>query len=286
MLTPLGPLSFGLADLGDIVATSVLVYYLLLLIRDTRAAQIVTGLVVLAVVFALANAAHLLVLATIMQYLLLGTAVTLPIVFQPELRRALEQIVRGRFFRAEPGEVRAGSSEAIAILARAAFSLSAGRTGALIVIEQSTGLKEYAESGTRLGARLSSDLLAAIFTPLSPLHDGAVIVREMTVEAAACFLPLSEKVIADRHLGTRHRAAVGLSEVTDAVVLVVSEQTGKVSVARDGRLSVAIDDRERLERALSACVRTYRSRQAGDHRLANARLRRRGVTEVAKELQT
>ena len=116
MLTPFGPITFTFADLADIVATSVLVYYLLLLIRDTRAAQIVTGLVVLAVVFALANAGHLLVLATVMQYLLLGTAVTLPIVFQPELRRALEQIGRGRFFRAET-EVRAGSSEAIAVLA-------------------------------------------------------------------------------------------------------------------------------------------------------------------------
>ena len=285
MLAPFGPITFTFADLADIVATSVLVYYLLLLIRDTRAAQIVTGLVVLAVVFALANAGHLLVLATVMQYLLLGTAVTLPIVFQPELRRALEQIGRGRFFRTET-EVRAGSSEAIAVLARAAFTLSASRIGALIVIEQSTGLKEYAESGTRLSARLSGDLLTAIFTPRSPLHDGAVIVREMTVEAAACFLPLSDKVISDRHLGTRHRAAVGLSEVTDAVVLVVSEQTGKVSVARDGRLSVAIDDPDRLERVLYACVRIYRSRQAGDRRVANARIRRRGVTEVAKELQT
>ncbi len=288
MLTPLGPVTFGIGDVVDIFATSVLVYYLLLLIRDTRAAQIVTGLVVLVMVLGVANLLHLLVLATVMQYLLLGTAVTLPIVFQPELRRALEQIGRGRFLRVgDTGEVRAGSSEAIATLARCAFVLSSNRVGALVVIEQSTGLKEFVESGTVLRARLSLELMLAIFNPRSPLHDGAVIVRETTIEAAGCFLPLSENVISDRHLGTRHRAAVGLSEQTDAVVVIVSEQTGDVTVAREGRLSVRIDDEERLRRVLYACVRSYRpQRQAGERHLANARLRRRRVADVTKELRT
>ena len=139
------------------------------------------------------------------------------------------------------------------------------------MIEQQTGLREYVESGTALDARLSLDLLLAIFNKTSPLHDGAVIVRDLVIEGAACFLPLSDNTIAlDRHVGTRHRAAVGLTEQTDAVVIVVSEETGLVSVARAGRLSVTIDDEERLRRVLAACIRPTRRRfQADGGLLAN-----------------
>lgn len=261
----------GITDAIDIVATSILIYYLLLLIRGTRAVQIIVGLFVLLVILAVSNLLHLLVLATVMQYLLLGTAVTLPIVFQPELRRALEQIGRGRLFvrdRRDDDEIVA---EQIRIVAHAAFVLARDRLGALIVLEQQTGLREYVESGTALDARLSLDLLLAIFTKSSPLHDGAVVVRDLVVEGASCFLPLSDNVIAvDRHVGTRHRAAVGLSEQTDAVVVVVSEESGIVSVARAGRLSVPIDDEERLRRVLTACIRPPRRRpQAEGNLLAN-----------------
>lgn len=261
----------GITDAIDIVATSILIYYLLLLIRGTRAVQIIVGLFVLLVILAVSNLLHLLVLATVMQYLLLGTAVTLPIVFQPELRRALEQIGRGRLFvrdRRDDDEIVA---EQIRIVAHAAFVLARDRLGALIVLEQQTGLREYVESGTALDARLSLDLLLAIFTKSSPLHDGAVVVRDLVVEGASCFLPLSDNAIAvDRHVGTRHRAAVGLSEQTDALVVVVSEESGIVSVARAGRLSVPIDDEERLRRVLTACVRPTRRRaQAEGNPLAN-----------------
>ena len=129
------------------------------------------------------------------------------------------------------------------------------------MIEQQTGLREYVESGTALDARLSCDLLLAIFNKTSPLHDGAVIVRDLLIEGAACFLPLSDNTLSvDRHVGTRHRAAVGLTEQTDAVVVVVSEESGLISVARAGRLSVPIDDEERLRRVLSACLRPTRRR--------------------------
>ena len=256
---------FTVTDAFDILATSILTYYLLLLIRGTRAVQIMLGLFVLVVILAVSNLLHLLVLATVMQYLLLGTAVGLPIVFQPELRRGLEQLGRGRLFVRDRRAEDEIAAEQLRIVAHVAFVLARQRTGALIVIEQQTGLREYVESGTALDARLSLDLLLAIFNKTSPLHDGAVIVRDLLVEGAACFLPLSDNTISvDRHIGTRHRAAVGLTEQTDAVVVVASEESGLVSVARAGRLSVPIDDEERLRRVLAACIRPTRRRAQAD----------------------
>jgi diadenylate cyclase len=237
---------------------------------------------------AVSNLLHLLVLATVMQYLLLGTAVTLPIVFQPELRRGLEQIGRGRFFARPSYPDEAAAAQQVAIISDAAFTLARSRVGALIVIEQQTGLREYVESGTALDAQLSLDLLLAIFNKTSPLHDGAVIVRDLTIEGAACFLPLSEnQVAAERHIGTRHRAAVGLSEQTDAVVLVVSEESGAVSVARAGRLSVHIDDRDRLEKVLAAIVRPpRRPREAQGGLLANLMARISRANTPTEKLRT
>jgi diadenylate cyclase len=254
-------INFTITDAIDILATSILAYYLLLLIRGTRAVQIMFGLFVLVVILAVSNLLHLLVLATVMQYLLLGTAVGLPIVFQPELRRGLEQIGRGRLFVRDRRAEDEITTEQIQHVAHAAFQLAGRRAGALIVIEQQTGLREYVESGTALDARLSGAVLLASFNKTSPLHDGAVIVRDLLIEGAACFLPLSDNTLSvDRHVGTRHRAAVGLTEQTDAVVVVVSEESGLISVARAGRLSVPIDDEERLRRVLSACLRPTRRR--------------------------
>ena len=259
------PFSFGIPDAIDILATSVLIYYLLLLIRGTRAVQIVLGLLTLVIVLGVSNLLHLLVLATVMQYLLLGTAVTLPIVFQPELRRALEQIGRGRIFRRSPVDDDAVAERLVAVVAAAAFRLARDGFGALIVIEGQTGLREYVESGTALDAKLSVDLLIAIFNKASPLHDGAVIVRDLLIEGAACLLPTSEnQILAERHLGTRHRAAIGLTEQTDAVVVVVSEETRTLSVARAGRLSVKIDDEDRLRKVLEACIRPPRRARAAE----------------------
>ncbi|MGH7755338.1 MAG: diadenylate cyclase CdaA [Vulcanimicrobiaceae bacterium] len=254
-------LGFTIVDAIDIAATAVLSYYLLLLIRGTRAVPILSGIFVLLLVLAGANLLHLLVLATVLQFLLLGTAVSLPIVFQPELRRALEQIGRGSVLAHESAQVAANLETAIAILAKAAVALSSRRIGGLIAIEQTTGLLEFVESGTRLDARLSYDLLLTVFVPRTPLHDGAVIVKGMRVEAAGCFLPLSENVDSTRHLGTRHRAALGLSEQSDAVVLVVSEETGAISVARAGRLSRELGDEARLRSVLLACCRPARARR-------------------------
>jgi diadenylate cyclase len=247
---PVPDVSLGWSDIVDIAATAILVYYLLVLIRGTRAVPILIGIAVLALLLGVANVLHLLLLATILQFALLGTAVTLPIVFQPELRRFLEQLGRGGMLARRER-----------VDARAAVILSRNRVGALVAIEGATGLREFVESGTRLDARLSTELLLSIFTPSSPLHDGAAIVRGTLVEAAGCFLPLSDNVLTESHLGTHHRAAIGLSEQTDAVVLVISEQTGIISVARTGKLSRELGDESRLRSVLLACCRASRGRR-------------------------
>jgi diadenylate cyclase len=253
----------GITDVIDIVATSVLIYYVLLLIRGTRAVQIITGLFVLAGLLGLANLLHLYLLGAILQLLFFGAAVTLAIVFQPELRRALEQIGRGGLLHIgnETTDWMRPEDKSISTLAHAAFLLSRNKLGGLIVIEQQSGLKEFAESGTALHAELSEELLLAIFMPRSPLHDGAVIVRENTIEAAGCFLPLAEQRLAERRVGTRHRAALGLTEQTDAVVVVISEETGAISIAREGKLSRPLEEEARLVKVLLAVTRPPRDRR-------------------------
>lgn len=254
----------GITDVLDIIGTSVLIYYVLVLIIGTRAVQILIGVLVLVSLLGIANLLHLYLLGTILQVIVVGAAVTLPIVFQPELRRALEQLGRGGLFHIgeDAREWNRAEDRAVLTIARAAFLLSRSRLGALIVIEQQSGLKEFVETGTPLDATLSAELLLAIFIPRSPLHDGAVIVREETIEAAGCFLPLSDHVLAERRVGTRHRAALGVTEQTDAVVVVVSEESGAISIAREGKLSRPVEEEQRLVKMLLAVTRPPR-----EHRL-------------------
>ncbi len=255
------PMYVGPTDVIDIVATSILVYYVLILIRGTRAVQILIGVLVLVGLLALSQVLHLYLLGSILQVLVVGAAVTLPIVFQPELRRALEQLGRGGLFRiaSEEQQPRPRAADRnVSAIAQAAYMLSRTRAGALIVLEQQSGLREFAETGTPLGAKLSAELLLAIFSPRSPLHDGATMVRDDVVEAAGCFLPLAEQTLTERRVGTRHRAALGLTEQTDAVVVVVSEETGAVTVARQGKLSRPIEDEPHLVRILLALTRPPR----------------------------
>lgn len=277
MPSPLGYV--GIPDVIDIIATSILVYYVLLLIRGTRAVQILIGILVLLGLLGIATLFHLYLLGTILRLLVVGAAVTIPIVFQPELRRALEQLGRGGLFRLErEGAVAASGrtdDRTIAALSRTAFSLGQGRLGALIVIEQQSGLKDYCESGKMLRADISEELLLAIFAPASPLHDGAVVIREGRIEAAACLLPLSEQSPSKGRVGTRHRAALGLTEQTDAVVLIVSQQTGGISIARAGLLSRPIDDEQRLIKMLLAVTRPPRQRRRRADLIAHLRSRLR-----------
>jgi diadenylate cyclase len=266
----------GITDVVDIIATSVLIYYVFVLIRGTRAVQILIGILVLVALLGVATLLHLTLLGTILRLLLVGAAVTIPIVFQPELRRALEQIGRGGFLRlGEAGESGRGEDRTIAVLAHTAFLLVRNHRGGLIVIEQQSGLKDYCESGTMLHADITEELLLTIFAPDSPLHDGAVVIREGRLEAAACFLPLSEQARLTSRLGTRHRAALGLSEQTDAIVLVISEQTGAITIARAGLLSRPVDEEQRLVKMLLAVTRPPRQRRRRGDLIAHLRSRLR-----------
>lgn len=251
------------SDLVDIVATAMLIYSLLLLIRGTRAVQILTGLLVLGGLLTLAKVFHLVTVATLLQFILVGTAVTLPIVFQPELRRALESLGRGGVF-GRPPATQTDANLVASDIASAAFSLSRQRYGGLLAIEVTSGLQDVAETGTVLDARLSTELIMNVFTPKAPLHDGALIVRGDRLVAAGCVLPLAENAAAHavdgRRLGTRHRAALGLSEQTDAVVVIISEETGAIRVARGGKLSRIIEEEDRLRKIVLACTRPPRVR--------------------------
>lgn len=266
----------GITDVVDVIATSILIYYVFVLIRGTRAVQILIGILVLVALLGVATLLHLTLLGTILRLLLVGAAVTIPIVFQPELRRALEQIGRGGFLRWErEGESGRGEDRTIVILAHTAFMLVRNHRGGLIVIEQQSGLKDYCESGTMLHADITEELLLTIFAADSPLHDGAVVIREGRIEAAACFLPLSEQARVTNRLGTRHRAALGLSEQTDAVVLVISEQTGAITIARAGLLSRPVDEEPRLVKMLLAVTRPPRQRRRRSDLIAHLRSRLR-----------
>src|SRR5690349_4174748 len=211
-----------LTALIDIGTTALLIYWLFSLIRGTRAVSLVIGVSVLFAVYAAARAFDLRLLTQILQTLAVVGLFALVVVFQPELRRALERIGRVGSFNwlFAPGEVRSAEHVADEV-ARAAALLSADGHGALIVLERDTGLEEIAETGVMLHADVSADLLRTIFAPRTPLHDGAVIIRDDTIIAAGALLPLAETTVHTERFGTRHRAALGITEQTDAVVIVV-----------------------------------------------------------------
>jgi len=220
-------------DLLEILFVAAILSRILRFLVGTRALQIVFGLLVLAAIYV----AALLLKLTMIPYLL-GVVFTYGafaalVVFQPELRQALARLGQTRVFR---WFAPAGSAAAAAEVAAALDRLSRSRIGAIVAVERGARLDDYLESGKPLSATVSADLLASIFSPPSPLHDGAVIIRGDQIVGAGCILPLTQSALADRSLGTRHRAALGLSEETDAVVLVVSEESASVSAAHRGRL--------------------------------------------------
>lgn len=238
----------------DIAITALLFYWLFLLIRGTRAVRLVIGVSVLVLVYIAAQALELRLLTQILQAGGLVGIFALVVVFQPELRRALERIGRvGSFgWLLAPADRRAIDHVAGEI-ARAAQALSAEGYGALIVIERETGLEEIAETGVMLHADLSAELLRTIFVRGSALHDGAVIVRGDRVLAAGALLPLAETTVQAERIGTRHRAALGITEQTDAISVVVSEENGQVSLVERARIVRNLNERQ-LERALKALL--------------------------------
>jgi diadenylate cyclase len=243
----------------DIAIVAILIYWLFSLIRGTRAVSLVIGVTVLFAVYALAQAFDLRLLTRIMETGAVVGLFALVVVFQPELRRALERIGRvGSFgWLFSPSEQRAAERVATDV-ARAAAGMSADGYGALIVLERDTGLEDTAESGVMLHADVSADLLRTIFTPRSPLHDGAVLVRDETIVAAVALLPLAETTIHTERFGTRHRAALGITESTDAVVVVVSEENAQVSLVERARIV-----RNLNEAQLARALRTLLTPQTG-----------------------
>ena len=225
-------------DVLDILIVAVIIYELLLLTRHTRGSALLKGLFLLLIIALLSNLFGLVSLNWLLRAILQNGAVVLVVLFQPEFRKALERMGRSRLFQ-KSGRKSVNDDRDLVIseIIQSIMDLSKRRVGALIVFEQQTGLQDVIETGTRLNAEISAPLLENIFEPKTPLHDGAVVVRDNEIMAAACILPLAEASGVSRELGTRHRAAVGITENTDAIVLVVSEETGIVSMARDGQLT-------------------------------------------------
>lgn len=226
-------------DIIDILIVTVLVYQLLLLFRGTRAVQLVTGLGVLFVANILSRFLQLSTLQYILGYIAANIPIALLILFQPELRRTLEQIGRGGVLVSGFSPAGLAREETIRLVndvVRAARVLALRKIGALIVLERQTGLADFIETGIRVDAVVTVQLLINLFFPNTPLHDGAVILRGNRVMAAGCLLPLSEHPTLSRTLGTRHRAGLGIAEQTDAVAVIISEETGTISFARGGEL--------------------------------------------------
>ena len=235
----------GIIEIIDILIVAAIIYKLLLLTRHTRGSALLKGLFLLLVIVVLSSVLGLTSLNWLLLAVLQNGALVLVILFQPELRKALERMGRSRLIT--KGNRRSAGDErdtVIAEIVQTVFDLSRRRVGALIVFERQTGLEDVIETGTRLNAEISAPLLENIFEPNTPLHDGAVVIRDDQVMAAACILPLAEASGISRELGTRHRAAIGISENTDAAVVVVSEETGIVSLATDGALKrpVSVDE--------------------------------------------
>lgn len=220
----------------DILIVAYIFYKILMLIKETRAEQLIKGLVLVVLVMKLSQVLGFVTLYWIIQNTLTVGLIAIIIIFQPELRKALEHLGRSRFFTKKFFESEEEIERIVNEIAIAASNLSSTKTGALIVIEQETGLSDFAQSGVKLDAIVSSSLLENIFFENSPLHDGAVIIKKDRIYAAACVMPLTDQFVS-KELGTRHRAAIGITENSDAIAIVVSEETGTISLAINGKLT-------------------------------------------------
>ncbi|RTR25517.1 TIGR00159 family protein [Robertmurraya yapensis] len=232
--------NFDLLDLLinaiDILLVTYVIYKLIMMIKGTKAVQLLKGIFVILIVTLISDKFHLQTLNWMMQQVLIWGVVAFVIIFQPELRRGLEQLGRGKFFSRSGYQEEEEQERMVEAIVKATDYMAKRRIGALISIERETGLADYIETGIPLNSNISSELLINIFIPNTPLHDGAVILQKNMVAAAACYLPLSESPFISKELGTRHRAALGISEVTDSLTVIVSEETGAISLTKNGEL--------------------------------------------------
>lgn len=249
-------INIRIIDVIDILIVAYVIYQLLMLMRDTRAEQLIKGLGILLVISRVSEYMKLYVINYLLKNTFTLGFVALIIVFQPELRRALEYIGRSKLLTKSLSELMQESfDDNLNEIISAAVDMSRQKIGALIVMTRETGLGDIIENGTAIDGRVTSELLKNIFFPNSPLHDGAIIISDKRIMAAGCVLPLSQSQTMSKALGTRHRAALGMVEMSDAVVLVVSEETGGISIAKDGKLYRYLDRdslKELLEESFSS----------------------------------
>jgi diadenylate cyclase len=233
-----------LSNIVDIMLVWFVVYKLITVIRGTKAVQLLKGIFVIIIVRFLSGVLGFHTLSWMMEQALTWGFLAIIIIFQPELRRALEQLGRGRFFSRSTAAVDEEQQHLADSLEKSVAYMAKRRIGALISIERETGMDDYIETGIPMASHVSSELLINIFIPNTPLHDGAVIIQKNRIAAAACYLPLSESPFISKELGTRHRAALGISEVTDSLTVIVSEETGGISVTKNGELyrELSIED--------------------------------------------
>ena len=241
-------------DIVDIAIISYVIYRLILLIRGTRAEQLVKGLIVLLLATVISDQVGLDTLHWTLRQTMTVGLIAIPIVLQPELRRALEHLGRGKIFQSTYFSTSSQDFDnMLDELTKAISVLVKKRIGALIVMERSTGLKEFADTGIEVNGQVTAELLVNIFFPRSPLHDGAVIIQGNQIAAAGCYLPMTEDPNLSKELGTRHRAGIGITEHSDALAIIVSEETGIISVANDGVLSRYLDEKKLRNLLVEEC---------------------------------
>jgi len=225
-----------LASIVDILVVWYFIYKLFMIVRGTKAIQLINGIFIIFILRAVSDFFGLRTLEWLVKQVIDWGFLAIIIIFQPELRRALEQLGRGKIFtraRQKEAEIQ---EQVINAIVKASEYMAKRRIGALISIAQETGMNDYIETGIPLNAKVTPELLINTFIPNTPLHDGAVIIQHDEIKAAACYLPLSESPFISKELGTRHRAALGISEVTDSITVVISEETGSISITRNGEL--------------------------------------------------
>ncbi|MBQ6113165.1 MAG: diadenylate cyclase CdaA [Synergistaceae bacterium] len=261
----------NLRSLIDIAIVSFIIYRILVLIVGTRAVQLIKGMFFLAVLQGAANFLHFRLLSWFLQTTLLALGLAIPIVFQPELRKMLEELGRGQSFNMKRSMSSDEAEVRVSQIAGALSYLKAHKIGALLVLQQDVGLGDYTQTAIPLRAKITQELIISIFWKDNPLHDGAVILDKYNLIAGGCYLPLADAPEISRWYGTRHRAALGISEVSDAIVLIVSEERGDISLAVKGKLSKNLKDFqvERLLRHYFAGEQVLTGWKAWSRTLAN-----------------
>ncbi|SFF08793.1 diadenylate cyclase [Bacillus sp. OV194] len=252
-MLPVGSFSLGsyISQIVDILLVTYVFYKLIMLIRGTKAVQLLKGIVVIVAVWLASSFFELRTMGWLMDKAITYGLLAIIIIFQPELRRALEQLGRGKLFSRSGLADEEEMGNSIDAIVKSTNYMAKRRIGAIISFERETGLTDYVETGIPIHSKLSSELLTNIFVPNTPLHDGAVILRQNEIVAAGCYLPLTESPFVSKELGTRHRAAIGVSEVTDAITVIVSEETGGISITKNGEIHRNLNE-ETLRALLNA----------------------------------